>query len=435
MAITYDTLGATVTVEPTGAVAPADLNTSVAIVGAYDSANGSVTAGEATTVVGTSDADEQFGANSELARATAVAINNGAGTVYGVALPETQTTESFAASSSGTLGSVPVMDPRVTSKTITAQDTSAASSVEVNAVYGTPQTPSPSNTINLNPVTGAWKADTSSDYDITYTYGDYDAALTEAVKQPVRMVSVGTEESSVITTLQTKLTEQANNFRFLRGVVGATPDLQSGDVSSYTPQTDDQRLVEVAPARATGSDGGVRTCHAIAGLLANQPIDVTGSITYDAVGGLTDLNVAYAPTTAESFERVTALTDEYEVAEGVTTSSKSAFSDVYKVEIIDLVVEQLYARVKEYSGGPNTDSAQRSFASRLKRLLSSQSAPTAQPPLLADGEGGQPYSVTVSTGANDTVTDVNIGIDVAPIAKQVNLAINVGPIRFGGASV
>jgi hypothetical protein len=90
--------------------------------------------------------------------------------------------------------------------------------------------------------------------------------------------------------------------------------------------------------------------------------------------------------------------------------------------------------VKEYKGGSNTQTAQRRFRARLKRLLASYTSPDATPPLLATGEGGRPYSVAVSNGSSDTETDVKIGMEPAPIAKEVYLDISVGPLRFNGVS-
>lgn len=441
MAITYTTLGSTVTITPTGVVPAAQLNTDVAIVGGYDSANADpgVTAGESTTVSSTVQADNQFGPNSELARQARLATLNGAGNIHGVPVPETQTTETFGSStatSSGTLGNVPVFDPRVhPDHEITAQDVTDSTSVTVNAVYGVPVAPSDANTININPRTGNWEADSSSEYDITYTYGDYTTAIENAVDEEVRAVIVCSEADTVKSTLRNNLEDAESNFRFLRGIVGARPDIQPADVSTYTPSEEDWRMVEVASARGTSSAGGVRTVGAIGGLVASQPIDVSGSITYDDVAGLETLNVAYSPTEASNFTQVTAITDQFEVAEGVTTSSEVSFRDIYKVEIIDFVVENLYARLKNFKGGSNAQSARRLFASRLRRLLSSYSVPNAQPPLLASGDGSKPYYVSQSLGATDTETNVTVGIDVAPIAKTVNLDLSVGPIQFNGANV
>lgn len=439
MAITYDTLGSTVTVNPTGTVAPGQLNTAVAIVGGYDSDNAdpSVTAGESTVVNTGSEAETMFAESSELARQAQLAFANGATAVHGVPVEETESTESFTSSADGTLGESPVLDPNVhPDEEITAQDTSEGVSVDVNIVYDdAPSSPSESNTINLNPENGEWAADESSDYDITYTSGDYDAAITTAVGEVVRAVGVCTEASSHKTTLSDELSTAASNFRFLRGVTGSSVDIDSSATGTYTPEVDDWRSVEVAPSRGTNTDGRARTVGAVLGMIASQPIDVTGSITYDTVQGFESLKTKFTPTEAESFGRVTAITDEQEVAQGVTTSEETSFADIYKVEIIDFVVEGIYAHIKNYRGGSNAEPSQRRFKSQLKRTLGSYSVPNAQPPLLASGDGSQPYTVTADVGATDTEIDVDIGIDVAPIAKEVILDVSVGPIQFNGASV
>lgn len=436
MTISYDTLGGSISVEPSGSVGAGELNTSVAIVGGYDDANADpdVAAGETTIVNSSTDATNQFGEASELARQTVLANANGAGTIYGVPLPTTETSDSITASSSGTLDNVPICDPRVTSESLSVVDGSG-STVEVQYVDETPSQPETNGTISVNPTTGEWAASSSGDYEITYSYATYESAVQEAVSQPVRYVIVCTEDGGVIQTLADELKAQAADFRFSRGVVGAMPGLASGDIASYEPTTDDQRIVEVSPARGTDtSENGVRTVGAVGGLLANQPVDVTGSVTYDALRGLETLATQYPPSDAQQFERVTGVTDTLDIAEGVTTSTEESFSDIYKVEIIDFVVEQIHERLRNYRGGSNTLDARKKFRSRLKRTLSAVSAGNAQPPLLADAEGGRPYGLGVSLGANDTITDVEIQIDPAPIAKTVNVNVGVGPIRFEGVS-
>lgn len=438
MAITYDTLGSTVTVLPRGTVAPAQLNTAVALVGGYDDSNsGSNTSANSVTIVNTgSEADSEFGSGSELAKQARLALGNGATAVHGVPVSETTTTESFSSTTGGVLSNAPAMDPNLNHEDITAQDTGNNNSVDVNIVYvDNPSQPSSSNTINLNPHSGDWEADEQSSYDITYTYGDYTNAIETASKETVRAVGVCTETSAHKTTLESQLSSQAANFRFKRGLTGSDIEIDAGSTGSYTPDNDDWRMIEVAPSLGTSPQGKVRTVGAITGMMASQPINVEGSITFDSVDGLDNLHVAFSPTQAENFSRVTAITDEFEVAAGLTTSSDTAFADIYAVEIIDLIVEQLYERIKNYAGGSNAEKAQRRFASKLKRTLASYSVPNASPPLLAAGDGTQPYAVSVTTGATDTEADVDIGIDVAPIAKEVVLDLSVGPIQFNGASV
>lgn len=437
MTISYSTLGGSVSINPTGSVSSGDLNTSIALVGGYDDANASteITEDTASVVTSSTEAENLFGANSELAKQTALAIANGAGLIYAIPRSATNTTESFTASASGTIAATPIADPRVTTSTLTVTDTTAATDLDVTVVDGTPNA-TETDTAEVNVNTGAWDADASSDYDITFESANFTDALVEAASKPVRYVGACTEYSGAITTIQTELKNNAGDFRFARSVVGATPGIAPADIGSYTPETDDWRVIEVASARGTDNNGNaVRTAGAIAGLLANQPIDVSGSITYDEVSGMDSLATAYAPSEVQLFDRVTAITDTGEVAEGVTTATEGAFSDIYKAELIDFVVEQLHERIKSYRGGSNTAGAQKKFRSRLKRTLNAQTAPEAQPPLLADGEGGRPYSLSVQSANNDTVANAIIGIDPAPIAKQVNLDVSVGPIQFNGASV
>jgi hypothetical protein len=432
---TYTTLGGSVSVSADGFVPASQLNTAVAIVGSYDDANadGSVTEGEATTVQTSTEADNQFGGNSELARQAALSFGNGASEAACVPLPETQSTESYTAASEGQLSETPILDPRVTTAEVTVTDTSSATDLSVSYVDEDPSSANADTDEALvNPVTGDWATDSSSDYDITYTYGDYDAALTEAVSQSVRYVIVCAEADSVAATALTKVTEQAKNFRFLRAVMGSENGLQSGSINSYAPAQEDWRLVEVAPTRGEDDQGSQRTYGAVGGLMAGQPITVEGSITYDRVNGLVGLAQEYTPLQADDFTQVTAITDEYEIAEGVTTSATARIRDIYKGEIIDLVLERLQQRVKNYRGGSNAQTAQRRFRSRIKRGLKALSAPVAQPPLLATGDGGRPFAVSVDTGASDTEADVDVGIEVAPIAKQVNVGLSVGPLRFDG---
>lgn len=441
MAITYDTLGSTVTVHPVGAVPPSQLNTAVAIIGGYDAGNAdsSVAGGEVTTVNSGTEAETMFGADCELTYQAKLAFTNGASTVHGVPVPESQTTETFGtstATASGTLSNAPAMDPRVhPDHEITANDVTAGTSMTVNVVDGTPSTPSDSDTLNINPETGNWEADATSEYDITYSYGTWDGSMDAAIAESPRNIALCAEDDSLVTTMKGKLETAESNFNFTRVVAGSLMDFPSGQISSYTPASEDWRVIEVAPSRGTSPSGQVRTVGAIAGLLAGQPVNVEGSITYDTVSGLDSLKNEYAPTTAEQFTQVTAITRSFEVAGGYTTSSESSFRDVYAVEIIDLVVEQLFERVKVYSGGSNSFNAQQMFESRLRRTLNSLSPPASQPPLLATPSGEQPYTVNVSTGATDTETDVDIGIQVAPIAKEVTLDISVGPFQFGGATV
>lgn len=438
MTISYSTIGGNVTIDPSGTIPAGELNNTVAVVGGVDTTTAAdgVTPGEQTRVSSPNEAADQFGADSELARQAVLAFANNAGEVYGIPVSYSDSTETITASASGSLATAPIADPRVTQQSVTVTDTTTSTEQSVTFTDETsPSAPTDTDTVVINPRTGEWAADSASDYEFSYATIDAANAIQTAARLPVRAVALCTEADSLKTTLQTELNSAAADIRFSRGVVGATPPISEADASTYEPTTDDQRVIETASARGTSQGNAVRTVGAIAGLVASQPINVEGSITFDDVAGLESLATEYAPTTAQSFDRVTAITDEGEVAEGVTTASETAFADIYKVEILDLIVEQLFDRLKSYRGGSNARPAQRRFRAKLNRTLAAQSAPTAQPPLLATGDGSRPYNVRVDTGATDAEANVTIGVEVASIAKTVNLNVDLGPIQFNGATV
>lgn len=431
MAITtYNQLGSKVTINVSGTTVTAGFDSDVALVGGYDSANaaGSTTAGETTKIQDVTDAETAFGSSCELTRQ--VKILGGADTIYGAPVPETQTTESFSNSSSGTLNNVPFFDPNVhPDHTIDAQDTTNNNDVDVNIVYvdGSPATPSSSDTINLDHVTGQWTADTSEDYDITYTYGDWQPAIDAAVQEDVRYIGVCTEDDGVESYTVTQLENEADNGNYMRAVVGADVGIASGSISSYTPSTEDWRMIEVAPARGTMVDGKVRTLGAVISELAIQPITAGGSVTYDTVSGLESLRTNYTPNEASNFDQVLALTRDGEIAEGVTTAADANIRDIYVAEIVDAVIESMFETIDTFSGGPNTQNDQKKLRAALRRVARSYAS--TRPPALATGTGDRPYDITVSLGANDDEVDVTAGIEPASIMKQINLNLNVGEVR------
>jgi hypothetical protein len=437
MAKTYDTLEGELSVRGAATTTRTGETNAVAVVGGYDSANAAddVTAGESTYVTDPTGADDTFG-ESELSRAVATVGANDVGEIYGVPVAETSTTESFTSSQSLSLSEAPIFDPNVHPEhTITVTDTSAGEDLITNVVYDeTVATPSDADTANVNPTTGDIETDASSDYDVAYTYGDYQPAIEAAASLAnVRYVIVLTEADAVKATLVSELGNIATDFDFKRGVVGARPEIDSGSIGSYTPSQQDWRLVEVAPARATGADGAVRTAAAVGGFMASQPIGPDGSTLYDSVGGLADLNTAYRSSEAKGFEEVTALTRNAVLATAQTTSTEGQFKDVYATEIIDEMALRLFAVARDYAGGPQD-------VNDLETILEvvCQRSSKGNPPLLGFGDGRdeRPYDVAVSLGASNTVADAGVTILPFPIAKEVNLSLTVsdGFVEFERAT-
>jgi len=426
---TFDTLQGSVNLRAQATAQATGGGDALALVGGYDATAASASANDPVTATDAQTIADAFGPDSELARASRLALANGAGTIVAVAVPEvTDETETFSATSSEMLANAPIFDPSLhADHEVTATDTTSATSVTVEVSYeDSPSAPTDADTIRLNPINGAWTADASSDYEIVYDYGTYTDAIQTAATQPVRYVGVLTEAAGPKATTLTELATEAENGSYKRAVVGATPEIGTGEISGYTPDEQDYRLIEVAPARATGADGPVRTMAGVAGLLTDQPVNAGGSITYDTVSGLASLNTEYRQAAVQDFSQVTALTRDGTVADGVTTSSDNAFQPIHAVEIADRATELIFGLARDFAGGPATQQNRIGLADDIEQVL--RALATESPPALATGDGGSPFAVSVTQGATDNVVDVDVGIEPAPIAEEVNVAIGVGDV-------
>lgn len=439
MATQIDQLGTTLTLNARGSTVSVGTTNAISIVGGYDKSQAadSVVAGEAIGVNGGTQAARLFGEGSELHRAVAAATANPVGTVYAVPLPEVETTETVTGVSSGTLNNAPVFTEAFNPEhTITVTDTQSATSMTVEISYATPlEAPTESDTIVINPETGDFIADASSDYDINYTYGEYSEAVASAVSQPVRYASILTSNTGMGNLLLSEITEEVRNGSFMRGIMGASPSIEVGAVSDYAPTVTSNRIIQIAPSHAMNRLGHVRTAAAVSGLLAAQPVDADGSITYDDVNGLTELGTKYRPTEAEQFSQVTALDRTQTVVGGQTTANESQFRDIYAVEIMDFVADAALDIANDFKGGGLFDDRIRLLRNAIERVLTSFA--NQRPPLLADPESDnpQPFDVTIQQGASESTLPVVISIDPAPIMEEINITLNVGEISsFEGAA-
>lgn len=402
---------------------------SVALIGGYDAVNGSASANSVHEIESLSEAETKFGADSELHKQVEFAFDNGAATVYAVPVAETSTTESFASVQSGTLSNAPAMDPNVnTEHDITAQDTTAGTSATVNIVYASaPSAPSSSNEINLNPVNGEWKADASSSYDITYDYGDYSGAIKSGVlDENPRYPIVLTENQSVASTLDTELGTEADNFDFMRGIVGGMPDTKPAD---YSDSFDSQRLIVVEAARATKDNTEYRTTGAVGGKLANN--DLGDSATYESLNAETfDSLKGHPQTPSEAGDFIDkqvlplAELDEIKIVKGITTSTTAKFQRIHKAEVADEGTEISHIIAQDFVGENNTPERRDDFRDRLLLDLRGM----ANDGLLASSDGTRPYSVKVIGGATDTEVDVTIGMDIVDVMEDIDVDISIGDV-------
>ncbi len=423
------------TVRPAPTVSRSGETNAVAVIGGYNksTAESSVTAGEAVPVTNPLNASEQFG-NSEIARVSTVLTANGANDIRAIPVPEIENTESVTGSDTISLEYAPVFDPQLHPEhDIEVENQTTNEQLTVNYVYSDPvQTPTSPDTANVNPVTGTVVADVSSDYQVTYTYGDYQTAIDTAKDLPVRYLCVLTENESVKASAVAAAADIASDFDFKRVVTGARPAIESADIGSYVPSQRSWRMVEVAPARARGANGPVRTQAAVAGLMASQPIGPDGSTLFDTVSGLTGLNTEYRASTATGFDGVTSLTRNGKIVQAVTTSESEQFQNVYATEIIDKLALDLFSVAESYAGGPQDIGDLRSL---LRGVC--QSATNQTPPLLgfAREVDARPYDVSVSIGADSGIANASVTIVPSPIAEEVNINLTVadGFVSFGTA--
>lgn len=425
MAETYGTLGTEATIQSGGTVAiGAAFDATLALVGGMDTVNGSATPGEITTVASSADAETKFGEGSELKEQVDLAYANGARTIYAYPVTETETTESFSSASSGTLGNAPAMDPTVhDEETLTAQDTTAATTVDVNIVYETGSdiaTPSDANTINLNPVTGEWEADESSSYDITYTHGDYSSGITEAANIVPRFLAVLTESTSVANDLLTELNSYDTGFEFMHGIVGAMPEVSA---SSYSDSLDDRRLIVTGPSRGFTDAAETNMQRTVGAVAGKQSAKALGdSTTYESLSGFASLNTSYTNTEIRTLidNQVLPLKQSggIKIIRDMTTSTDTKFERIYASEIVDEATAISHAISQEFAGDRNT---------RDNRVLLGASHRSSYEEM-SDDELLENYFVAVEKGANDFEVVVDIGLDVIGVMDTIDVTITVGDV-------
>lgn len=432
MSETYGTLQYEATVGSGGTTAvSAAFETTAAIVGGMNTSEGSATAGETQTLTNSNNVDTLFGDTSDLARQVRAAFANGVGTVYAIPVTETQTTETFTGTASGVLGNKPVFDPNVHPEhDITATDTVAATTVTVNIVYDTGTdiaTPSTTDEINLNPVTGEFEADESSDYDIDYTYGDFASAVEQAASLLPRIVGVCTANTSVGNDWLTEANTYDTDFGFMHGIIGAMPDT---DASAYSDAFDDRRLSVAAPSRAyldTAETEEVWTVGAIAGRQASKALG--DSTTYENIQGLASLRTSYLNTEVQTLIDNQVLTLKQsggiKLVKDMTTSTDPQFERIYASEIGDEATEISRQISEQFVGEKNTDD---------NRLLLEESHNTSYDELLED-DLLEDYYVQVTKGATDFEVDMTIGLDIIGLMDFIDVEITIGDVvRNGGVA-
>jgi hypothetical protein len=401
---------------------------SVGLVGGMDTANGSATPAEVTTVRSAPDAADKFGEDSELHEQVQLAFQNGAGQIYALPVSETSVTGETQGTQDGTLDNAPVFDPRVNDEhSVTVTDTGAGDA-EINLVDEPPESaPTTSEQVDFYPPTAEYYADAApdGDYEFDYSYGDYSAtAMQPILDEEPRMLCALTENESIINTVATELNDRATSFTFGHNVSGAQVDVDS---SNYADGVDERRVSLVSPSRAYTDDAEtneVRTTGAVAGYLAS--LDLGLSATNDSLGGFSALkNPLSDPQSAGDLidAQVMPLLDypPTTIVKDMTTSTEPTFERVYSNQVVDEATELLHIISRNFVGDQNTpeqrNNMRRSYSTTLQALES------ATPPLLNDS--------TVSVQQDDAdpnQTNVNVGIDVVDVMDIIDVSVTVGDI-------
>lgn len=348
MAITYDgSLGTTVSVFPQGADVSVGFTSTVVIVGEED--GGDADNYTVTPLDSQSDADEEFGADSGIAKAFAAVRANGADDIWAVGADSN--------------------DP------------------------------------------------------------DWDGAVTEAMEIDPRYIYLDSAETAAKNTATGVVEDFATDLEFARIFFPVTPEegdeIDAADVNDYTPDSDSKRAVEVAPKEATVGGEDTYTAAAVAGAASTKPLN--SSLAYDQIT-VDELGKEYRPSMATNFERVTALTKDAEVVDGVTTSEEGAFSDIFQMEIVDTAALGLDQVAQDYAGtSVNTEEERASLASNMRIFLNSLAAQS--PPLLADAFGGRPFNVDVQVGGDADEVLVNAVVNPVDVMKQITINLNVGRVN------
>jgi hypothetical protein len=406
----------------------AAFETTVGLVGGYDAANGNATEGEVATIESSSDAQTAFGEDSELKAQVDLAFNNGAGLVYAVPVSETDDTETFTGVSSATLAEAPVFDPRVNEEhTIDITDTSESATVEVNFVDTTPSSPTDANTANVNPATGEIEFDESSDYEVSYTYGDYQTAIQEVTKKVPRSVGVCTESTSVANDLLTELNTYDTDFDFMHGYVGENVDL--GDLNNYSQSFNDRRLIAISAARGYTDEAETneeRTVGAVAGKQSGKPLG--DSTTAEYLNGFA--SIKQSPTNSEGGTLIDAGVYPLQQSGGIkvmkdtTTAEEEKFGRVAWSEIIDEATEISHQISSSFIGDANTEDNR----DLLETSHNSSYGELREDDLL------DAFFVAVSEGANPNEVAVDIGLDVVDYMDRIDVTITVGDVVINGGA-
>lgn len=415
--------------------------------GRGDIAEASASVNEPTQIDSRTQADNVFGSGTELANAMKDAISNGANIsfLYGVLLDEQTDTESFGSSSStqtGTLSNDPIVEDlgTITVSDVTNGTDSSDADFRVEFVYeGAPPNPtlegSETDAVVINPLTGEWAADSTSEYEFEYSYLDWESAFdAKAVKNQVNEDETAifaslSEAESVASSLNSTVTSMREDYQLVTGVAGAQPN-QTGsddgaeiDTANYSDNLDSDTLFVGGPVR---KDTSTETAlGAMGGLFAGNPID---DPIYNDELDVGDLEQALTKAEADELraEQVIPIrqTASVRVRDNLSTSTEDDWErDFWRRRIVDravLIAKEVGDRI---IGSINNQDARRA----ARRTIEAQLDSMANDNLIKSNAGGQEnyFVEVVEDSDNPNQANINIGITPQGIVKRVDASVTI----------
>lgn len=321
--------------------------------GEADTSSGSASIEDPTQIGSRQDADAKFGDGSELANAMKDALANGANInyLYGVAVDTSSVTaENHTGSATGTLDNSPIVEDLDTITVTDVTDSSTEATVEFR--YDSPPTaPSNDDIVHINPLTGEWAADASSEYEFDYEYqqwGDAFSAADNVVNEDETAVYAALSDAeSVASDLSGTVTSLRGEYQMVKGLAGAPPNANSSetppdpsyDTATYDDSINDDAMFLIAPARKQDSTQTI--IGGVAGLFAGHAINEP--VYNDAVSGYTDLEQKLARSEAQDLRDVEVIpvrqSGTIRVKDNTSTSDETDWErDFWRRRIVDRVI-------------------------------------------------------------------------------------------------
>lgn len=420
----------------------------VVIIGPGDASAGDANAGEATQIVSRLDADRQFGSGTELAEGVKDALANGANIdfLYGIILPESTINNEVISSSSGTLANPPIFEDEAStgagnegSGTVTVTDVSASADLTLEYRYTSPpSTPSDGDTAFINPITGEFEADAApdgTDYEIDYTYYDWQSARNEAetvIDNEESAVLVShTESETIATDISGDVNTMREDYKMAMGVSAAEPNANASsdndayyDTSTYTDSIDNDAYYLHAPARKEDSTHTITG--AVGGLMAGQALDESifnVSLTVD------DLDQRLSNSEADDLRNAEVIPIQQPqtggaivVDDNVSTSTETDWNrDYFARRVVDQVILITKAVGDSVLGRINDDDTR----DVIRNELESQLRGLANDRLIEPREdGNEAWFYEVYEVDADTV-GIDLGVTPEGIAKRIDTTITI----------